>query len=421
MTTTPQAGGLLDNRPYLTLLVARTISMLGLAFAPVALAFGILGLPGADATTLSIVLTAETVPLVVFMLVGGVIADRYPRSLVLLGGHLLSAVAWASIGVMMLTGFTPLWLLCVAAAAAGSSGAAVYPALNGIIPDLVPENLRQQGNAWLSMGQSAARLLGLVASGAVVVLVGGGWAMLVAGTMYLVAAVLSALLPRGGSLADPEDSPLRQLRDGWDEFRTRQWLWVVVLQWSVMIMVLQAAHGVLGPVVAETELGGAADWTAVLAGEALGAVVGVAVALRWRPRRPILVATLTTFAAGAPALLLGLSWPLWTVIAAAFVMGIAFDLFGVLWMTTMQHEVPTESLARVASYDALGSLMLGPLGLLLAGPATAVFGVHTALIACGVISLVTTAFALTFPEVRQLRARRVEAAPVEATAALEAG
>ncbi len=400
------ARELLASGPFVILLAARTIAMLGIAFSPVALAFGILGLPGADATTLSIVLAAETIPLVVFMLVGGVVADRYPRSLVLLAGEALSALAWAGIAVMMLTGYTPLWLLCLAAVVAGTAGAPVYPALSGIIPDLVPAHLLQQGNAWLSMGQSAARLVGLVASGAVVIWIGGGWAMMVAGALYAGSAALSALLPRSGSLAGAEQNPLSQLREGWDEFRSRQWLWVVVVQFAVMVMVLQAAHGVLGPVVAQHELGGAASWTAVLAAEALGAVFGVALAMRWRPHRPILVATLTTFVAGAPSLLLGLSAPLWAVVAAAFLMGVSFDLFGVLWMTTMQHEVPTESLARVASYDALGSLMLGPIGLLLAGPATAVFGAHAALVGCGLVSAATTVFALAFPEVRQLQSRR---------------
>lgn len=138
MPASSQTRELLADAPFVVLLAARTTSMLGMAFAPVALAFGILALPHADAGTLSIVLAAQTIPLVVFMLVGSVIADRYPRALVLRWGQLLAAASWSSIGVMLLTGPTPLWLLCIAAAIAGMSGAAVYPALSGIIPDLVP-------------------------------------------------------------------------------------------------------------------------------------------------------------------------------------------------------------------------------------------------------------------------------------------
>lgn len=406
MSTSLSARALLANRPFLTLLAARTISMLGMAFSPVALAFGVLRLPGADAGTLSLVLTAQTTPLVVFMLVGGVIADRYPRALVLRWGEFLTGIALGSIGLMMLSGEPPIWAICAAAALAGTAGAAVYPALTGIIPDLVPPQDLQQANAWLSGGSSGARLAGLVAGGAVVVWLGGGWAMLTAGGLYLVAGVLVLGLPRlSGTLASTSQSPLRQLVDGWGEFRSRQWLWVVVLQFSLMIMVLQAAHGVFGPVVAETELGGPTVWTTFLAAEAVGAVVGVGLALVWKPRRPILVATLLTFTAGIPAILLGVGAPLLPVVVAAFAMGMGFELFGVWWMTTMQNEVPAESLSRVASYDALGSLMLGPIGLVLAGPATLAFGVHTALIGAGVVSIVTTLLALASPDVRRLRSR----------------
>ena len=409
MTLSNGGRALLANRAFVTLLAARTISMLGMAFSPIALAFGVLALPDGDAGTLSVVLAAQMVPLVVFMLLGGVVADRYPRSVVLLWGEWLSAGAWGAIGVMMLVGYSPVWLLCLAASLAGISGAAVYPALNGIIPDLVPATERQLGNAWLAMGSSAARLAGLVAGGAVVVWLGGGWAMITAAAMYVLAGGLVLGLPRVvGTLADASVSPLRQLVEGWGEFSSRQWLWVVVLQWSVLIMALQASHGVLGPVVADAELGGAAAWTTILAAEALGAIVGVGLSMVWRPHRPILAATLLTFTAGLPALLLGASAPLWTIAAAAFAMGIGFDLFGVWWMTTMQNEVPPESLSRVASYDALGSLMLAPVGLLLAGPATLVFGVHACLIAVSVVTVSTTVFALAFPEVRQLRARSHE-------------
>ncbi len=396
------------NRPFMLLLVARTISMLGMAFTPVALAFGVLRLPGADAGTLSLVLAAQTAPLVIFMLLGGVIADRYPRAVVLRWSEFVTAAAIAAIGVMMLSGTAPVWEISVAAAVSGVASAGVYPALTGIIPDLVPAAQLQQANAWLGGGASVARLAGVVSGGAVVLWVGGGWAMITAGALYFVAGLLSLGLPRiSATLASKSDGPLRQLADGWGEFSSRQWLWVVVAQFSVLVMMLQAAHGVFGPVVAENELGGPAMWTTFLLGEALGAVVGVALALVWRPKHPIRVATIMTFTAGLPAILLGVAAPLPLVVAAAFAMGACFELFGVWWLTAMQNEVPPESLARVASYDALGSLMLGPIGLLLAGPATLAFGVHNALIGAGIINLVVTALALLSPEVRNLKSHRV--------------
>ncbi len=417
MSPSQQATTLLANRPFVLLLAGRTTSMLGMAFSPVALAFGLLQLPDGGPATLSIVLAAQTVPMVIFMLVGGVVADRYPRRLVLLTGELLAALGWGAIGVMLLTGYAPIVLLSLAAALAGMSSALIYPALSGIIPDLVSEDMLQPANSWLAMGASVARLAGLVAAGAVVVWLGGGWAMVTAGSLFALAGLLMMRLPAvTGTLAGAEDHPIRQLIEGWGEFKSRQWLWVCVVQWSMLILALQAAHGVLGPVVAEQELGGAAAWTTILAGEAVGAMIGVAISLVWHPHRPILVGTLLTGTAALPPILLAVSAPLWVVTAAMGLQGIGFELFGVLWLTTMQNEVPPEALSRVASYDALGSLMLGPVGLLLAGPATLAFGVHLPLLVTGLLAFATMSFALAFPEVRQLRSRLASAVADDAVA-----
>ncbi|MEU0521035.1 MFS transporter [Streptosporangium sp. NPDC006007] len=398
--------GMLRDRRFALLFVARTISTLGSSFAPVALAFGVLALPGATATTLSVVLTAEALPMVAFILVGGVIADRLPRHRVMMAGETLNAVAFFCLAAMLLTGWTPLPAMVTAAALTGIAMAVLFPALTGIIPDVVPADRLQTANALLGLGANSSRVAGLVLSGATVVLVGGGWALAVSGAMFAVAAVFTAALrltPAERS-AQARHSVLADLRGGWREFISRQWLWVVVAQFSVLVMALQAAHGVLGPLVAKEHLGGAPAWSAVLAGEAVGMIGGVLVALRLRPRRPILVCTLLTVPTALPYLLLGMGAPLWTIVVGAVVMGVCFDIFGVLWNTTMQREIPAESLSRVSSYDALGSLMLGPIGLLVAGPVAIVGGPRPALLGCAAVIVLSALAALLSPGVRRLRA-----------------
>jgi MFS family permease len=393
------------ERRFALLLTARTISVLGGSFAPVALAFGVLGLPGATATTLSVVLTAEALPMVAFMLVGGVIADRLPRHRVMTAGETLNATAYFCLSGMMLTGWTPLPALVAGSAVSGVASAVLFPALTGIIPDVVPADRLQTANALLGLGANISRVAGFVLSGAVVVLLGSGAALAAGGAMFALAAVLVALLrltPKEDAAAG-NSSMLADLRAGWREFRSRQWLWVVVAQFSVLVMAMQAAHGVLGPLVAKESLGGAPAWSAVLAGEAVGMIAGVLVALRLRPRRPILVATILTAPPALPYVLLGVGAPLWSVVLGALVTGVCFDLFGVLWSTTMQREIPPESLSRVSSYDALGSLMFGPIGLLLAGPVAVMTGPRPALIGCSVIIVLTSLVALLSPGVRGLR------------------
>ncbi|MFI7445263.1 MFS transporter [Nonomuraea indica] len=409
--------GLLRDRRFALLLAARTISVLGTAFAPVALAFGILDLPGADATTLSVVLTAEALPMVLFMLVGGVIADRFPRHRVMTVSELVNALAFAALGTMLLTGWTPLPVMAAAAAVSGLGMAVMYPALTGIIPEVVPADRLQTGNALLGLGANSSRVAGAVLGGATVILVGGGWALVASAAMFAVAGVLIAALrlTRAERPAAERHSVLGDLREGWREFSSRQWIWVVVAQFSIMVMAIQAGHGVLGPLIAKESLGGAPAWSAFLAGEAVGTMAGVIVSLRVRPARPIFVAVLLCLPSALPYLLLGLAAPLWAIVAAAFVLGVCFDVFGVLWQTTMQREVPAESLSRVSSYDALGSLMFGPIGLMLAGPVAQLAGTRTALLGCGVLVVVSTLAALLSPGVRNLRAP-VAASPASAPA-----
>ena len=400
---------LLRDRRFDLLLAARTISMLGSSFAPVALAFGVLALPGATPGTLSIVLAGEAIPVVLFLLIGGVIADRFHRNLVMMVGEGLNAIAFGALAVMLLSGWAPVAWMTAAAAVGGIGTAILFPALTGIIPDVVSTQNLQTANALLGLGANVARVTGVVISGAAVVLLGAGWSLAVSALMFSVAAVLIASLRLTRDHRETaEQSVFSDLKEGWNEFRSRQWLWVVVAQFSVLVMALQAAHGVLGPVVAKAELGGAPAWSAVLAGEAVGMIVGVLVALRIRPRRPILVATFMSAVPALPYLLLGISAPLWLVVVGAALMGLSFDIFGVLWQTTMQREIPPESLSRVSSYDAFGSVIFGPVGLLLAGPAAVLLGAHTALVWCAVIVVLTSAVALTAPGVRNLRAPRPE-------------
>ncbi|MEV1171828.1 MFS transporter [Nonomuraea sp. NPDC049784] len=400
--------GLLRDRRFALLVSARTIAFLGSAFAPVALAFGVLGLPGATASTLSVVLTAEAVPMIAFILFGGVLADRLPRTWVLMTGDFLMATGYFALAAMLLTGWTPLPALCVAAALSGVATAIAFPAFTGIVPEVVPVERLQAGNALIGLGANAARVAGAVLGGGAVVLFGGGWALIVSGVMFATAGLLIAMM-RMKPVAEPRAAERRHsvvadLRDGWREFISRQWIWVVVAQFSLMVMAIQAGHGVLGPLLAKQTLGGPAAWSAFLAGEAVGTIVGVLTAMRLRPRRPILVAVLLCFPPALPYVLLGLDAPLWAIVIGAFVLGVSFDVFGVLWQTTMQREIPGEALSRVSSYDALGSLMFGPIGLLLAGQAANLFGTEESLLGCAVIIVLSTLAALLSPGVRNLRA-----------------
>ncbi|MFI9076666.1 MFS transporter [Streptomyces sioyaensis] len=263
----------------------------------------------------------------------------------------------------------------------------------------------QRANGLLRVGMNSSMLLGLALSGVAVALVGAGWALALNAASF----VVSALLIRGLRLSArvrPRASGWSELRDGWREFARRQWLWVVVVQYAVVVAALNANAGVLGPLVTEGGLGGARSWSLIVAAQALGTITGAGLAARLRVHRPVLVAVLATFPAALPIALLAVRAPVPLIALAMFGSGIAADVFGVLWATTLQREVPEAALSRVRSYDWFGSLAFAPLGLLAAGPVAAHLGVGRALAGCAALIVLATAAALLSPQVRGLRAPR---------------
>jgi predicted MFS family arabinose efflux permease len=201
---------------------------------------------------------------------------------------------------------------------------------------------------------------------------------------------------------------LHELAVGWREFRSRTWLWVIVLQFSFLLMVTVGAFSVLGPVVADDELGGPKAWGAILTAQAAGLVVGGLVGLRFQPRRMLVAATLGILFFPAPLVALGFPLSVPAIAAVAFVAGVGNEIFGLLWHTTVQQEIPPEMLSRVYSYDALGSLALVPIGLAVAGPVADAIGIRATLWGAAAIGFAVTLAVLWVRDVRTLE-RRVAA------------
>jgi hypothetical protein len=253
------------------------------------------------------------------------------------------------------------------------------------------------------MGTNSALLLGLALSGVTVAVVGAGWALALNAASFVVSAMLTGRL-RVTARPRRTTSGWTDLLEGWHEFASRQWLWAVVAQYTVVVAALNANVGVLGPLTAEQHLGGARAWSVIVTAQALGTIVGAGVAARVRVDRPLLVAVLCTLPAAVPIALLSAEAPVWLVAAAMFGAGITGDVFGVLWATTIQREVPERVLSRISSYDWFGSLALAPLGLLIAGPVAAAVGTSHALAGCAALVVLATTAALLSPQVRGLRA-----------------
>ncbi|MGW4600701.1 MFS transporter [Streptomyces sp. NPDC004457] len=402
MTITSRRPALWRDQRFVLLAAARTVSVLGNGFARVALAFSVLALPGAGPGELSLVLACQSLPQLVFILLGGVVADRMSRSRLMVVADGVGAFAYAGLAAMTLTGHAPLVLMCGLAVMAGLATALFAPAMDGVVPLVVPADRLQRANGVLRMSTNTCLFLGLALSGVVVAWAGAGWALALNAVSFVVSAGLTGRL-RLPARPVRTSSVRTDLREGWQEFTSRQWLWVVVAQCTAVVAVFSATLGVLGPLEAQRHPGGARSWSVIVAAQALGAVAGAGLAARVRVRRPVLVAVIATFPAALPMVFLSVSAPVWLTAAATFCAGVAGDVFNVLWSSTLQREIPEQVLSRVSSYDLLGSLAFAPLGLLVAGPVAQGVGPSTALAGCAAVVVIATLAALASPQVRSLR------------------
>ena len=406
------------QRPtFRNILLARAVSLLGTSMAPVALAFAVLGEPGGSAAKLGAVLAGRSTAQVVFLLYGGALADRFPRYRIMVGSDLLAFAAQAAVAALFISGAPPIAPLVALSAVNGAANALFIPASRGLVPEIVDPSELQSANALVRLSQNSASLAGAAVSGVVIVAVGAGWAIGIDAATFGVSAVLvlTSRAPRTGRGAR-RTALASELREGWQEFRSRQWTWVIVAQFALVNLCFSPCVYVLGPLVAKQHWGGALAWSAVVSANAIGLILGSFLVMRLRPARPLLVATLATFGFLPPFFLLAAHAPVWLAALSMLVNGICADVFEVLWMTALQENIPGDKLSRVTSYDALGSFVLGPLGLLAVGPVAAAAGIGTTLAAAGFLVTGGNLFALCARSVRRLPAKPEGFRPCSGTA-----
>jgi len=396
--------GPLRETSFALLFAGRAISSLGDRLVPVALAFAVLDLTG-SVTDLGIVFAAQSVPLVVFLLLGGVWADRLPRRLVMLTSDAIRALAQAACAGLLLSGTAHIWELAALQAVYGTAAAFFDPASTALVPETVDEPNLQQANAWLGLSTNVASVAGPALAGVLVATAGPGWGLAVdAGTF--VASALCLLFMRVVHPMAPNvrGSMIAELRAGWRAFSSRAWLWVTVAYFTVFLAFVYSPLEVLGPQVAKFSLGGPAAWAAISTALGAGAVLGGLLGLRWRPLHP-LRASFIWFGVAGPALLalIAAHAPLALILVAALIDGGSGSVFNVFWFTALQREVPAEELSRVSSWDYVGSLGLQPIGLAASGPIAAAVGVSTTLYGAAGLFLVLLCAVLAVPAVRNFR------------------
>jgi MFS family permease len=421
----------LGIRDFRLLLTDRLIAPASVGFSIVGVSFAVLKVTG-SAADLSYVLAAQIAPSLVFALLGGVAADRFPPQRVIVAANLLMALGEGTFGLLALTSSPPLWAMIGLEAITGTGAAIFYPASQALLPRLVPREALQEASAISRLVMNVGQMGGAAIAGLLVAAAGAGWALVLCG-IGMISTIPMLLAIRGSRLVTGQEateagpdaagrSMLAELREGWSEFRSHTWLWVIVAQFCVVMMAWYGAFSVLGPVVAREHLGGPAAWGAITAADAFGLIAGGLAALRFTPRRPMLFVVLTGGAVAISPLSLAMVLPLPAVCLASFGLGVFVEMMMVQWTVTMARNIPPDKLARVSSYDVLGSVMAMPAGALIAGPLGTAIGAARAQYAAAAVIVIASALALIPREVRTFRSGDAPRAPApeETTAALEA-
>jgi MFS family permease len=400
----------LRNRNFAWYFASRFVNTLGTMMASIALAFAVLDISDSP-SALGQVLAAHTIPMVALLLYGGVIADRFPRTLVLQFSNVASAISQGAIAVLVLAGHAEIWMLVVLSIVHGAVSGIGFPAMASALPQLVPKSDLQPANALVSLTRNGMMVLGPTVGALLVVTVGSGWALAVDAATWLLAALLlvPVKIPPKERSGEPADT-MRELREGWSFFWATPWLWAVVVGFGALNLIHAGAWFTLGPAVADDTIG-RQGWGLVLSAEAAGLLLTTVVLLRVRLERPLLLGMIGIGLIAPPIFILGVSPHLVGLVVAAFLAGVGTEVFGMGWNLAMQEHIDDSMLSRAYSYDALGSFVAIPVGQLAFGPLAAAFGFEEVLVVAAVAYVVVVALVLCSRSVRTLQ--RLPQAPAD--------
>lgn len=406
--------GVLRHHDFRLLWLAQSASVIGDRLVTVALALFVIDLTG-SATDLGLVLTANALPMVAFLLIGGVWADRLPRHRVMVATDVARCVLHGLLAILIVTGEVQIWQVIAIEVLFGSCEAFFRPAASGLLPQTVPEEQIQEANAVTTMFANIAEFIGPALATALVLGVGAGAAFATDAATFLISAMLLVRV-RPRERARPAARVERrgvwsEVRDGYAEVRARSWVWGTLVAFCVALFVAFAPWSVLGPSVAEEQYNSIGIYGVVAAAFGAGTIVGSLLGIRWRPRYPMRLGMLFAILWPAATLLFAAGVSLFVVVPATVAAGFGFALFDIWWLTALAERIPPDKLSRVTSYDWMASLALLPLGYLLAGPLADALGAVDVLLWGCVLAAIALALGLAPRQTRKLERLSEESVP----------
>lgn len=398
----PRIAEPLRHRDFRLLWLGQTLTLVGTFVSNVAYPFQLLQL-GGSAVELGTLVAIYTATNLLFLLVGGAVADRVPRRTLIIVTELASGSVVAAVAALGATGTLAVWHLYVAYAYFGAATAFSVPALAAILPELVPEDILVPGNAMRGMSLQIARVAGPVAGGSLVAVAGPPSAFAVDALTFFGSAAFVMLTGTRALAERQRASMLADIREGLTFVFSVQWLWVTIFGWALVNAADIGALVVALPLLVTGVLGaGAATYGIITAAMGVGEAIGGAVIAQVRIRRSGIAMYAFGVMGGASLALFGLVPTVAGAVSASLVFGVAASCFNVLWQTTLQKHVPRALLGRVVSVDWFGGTLLGPVAPLAAAAVVQASGPASFFVVAGAAAAGITALGFLFPSIREL-------------------
>ena len=395
---------ILSRRNFQRFLAARLISNFGNGMGTIALAFGILHMRGGSATELGIVVGSTSLTYLFISPFGGVIADRYGRIRMAALTDTWGGIVLLIQAIWFTTGHVPFWFLLFAQVNFGAMWAIFWPALAGVVPALVEEEQLMTGNALTQMTSNLMLILGSSIGGWIIATHGSSTALIIDSITFIISGITVLTLRHLTIAPEPtENTVFDDLIHGWKVFLSFRWIVIVVFGFSSVFMCWSAIDSVLGPLLAIEKFHGASSWATIIAVEFFGYLAGSLIAIKVRPKYPMRFLLLGTYAICGYLVALAFSNSVWIIAIFAFFFGVNFDLWGAIWSTALQREVPKESLSRVSAFDGMGTLLTRPIGVALAAPLAGAVGLRSTFLAMALLCAIVITVMLSFPTVWKMQ------------------
>lgn len=397
-----QPGGVFSHRDFRRVFLSTTLMSVGGGALPMAVAIVIID-TGGNATTLGMVMAARTLSFAVFVMVGGVWADRIRRKHVMMAADLSRALL--TIALILVSGDnSPRYFMAIILFLIGIGDAFGGPASGAIMTSILPDNLLKQGNVFRGAVARMGGIIGPAIGVAAVAIIGARLTFSISAIACFGSFLLLSGVKEAGHVAKESHEPLWiEMKEGIRTVREMPWVGAMILMASFQLMVVIASENVLLPIITKREFETNTVMAMATTSFAIGGTVASILSLKLKTKTPGRFTLLTWSLFALVPFSLAYQDSKILIVIAYILAGVSVGPWDAFWPSAIQREVPKDKQGRVFALDHAGSVGLMPLGMALTGPVVGLMGEKSFLIFAGIFHLVVNVIVYRVPGVKEMK------------------